>query len=153
MVRHGIELPAVMQAGGWRTPEMVSRYTPGSTPAGQVRPSSRCFRTGSDRRISLIRRLQAEAADPPVQRSAAPVLPTASPSRHAAGMFAVTEAEAAAIREAWNTGGELSAAVELRRLFPGIDDMARARECAMMIVGWSPIAPSPPAKAKRRKGG
>lgn len=27
MVRHGIELPAVMQAGGWRTAEMVSRYT------------------------------------------------------------------------------------------------------------------------------
>lgn len=27
MVRHGIELPAVMQAGGWRTSEMVSRYT------------------------------------------------------------------------------------------------------------------------------
>ncbi len=27
MVRHGVELPAVMQAGGWRTAEMVSRYT------------------------------------------------------------------------------------------------------------------------------
>jgi hypothetical protein len=27
MVRHGIELPAIMQAGGWRTAEMVSRYT------------------------------------------------------------------------------------------------------------------------------
>jgi site-specific recombinase XerD len=27
MVKHGIELPAVMQAGGWRTAEMVSRYT------------------------------------------------------------------------------------------------------------------------------
>ena len=27
MVRHGIELPAVMQAGGWETAEMVSRYT------------------------------------------------------------------------------------------------------------------------------
>ena len=27
MVRHGVELPAVMQAGGWRTPEMVARYT------------------------------------------------------------------------------------------------------------------------------
>ena len=27
MVRHGIELPAVMQAGGWKTAEMVSRYT------------------------------------------------------------------------------------------------------------------------------
>jgi len=27
MVRHGVELPAVMQAGGWRTGEMVGRYT------------------------------------------------------------------------------------------------------------------------------
>jgi integrase len=27
MVRYGVELPAVMQAGGWRTPEMVARYT------------------------------------------------------------------------------------------------------------------------------
>ncbi len=27
MVRHGVELPAVMQAGGWRTAEMVGRYT------------------------------------------------------------------------------------------------------------------------------
>ncbi len=27
MVKHGVELPAVMQAGGWRTPEMVAWYT------------------------------------------------------------------------------------------------------------------------------
>jgi integrase len=27
MVRHSVELPAVMQAGGWRTAEMVGRYT------------------------------------------------------------------------------------------------------------------------------
>lgn len=27
MVKHGVELPAVMQAGGWRTPEMVAQYT------------------------------------------------------------------------------------------------------------------------------
>jgi hypothetical protein len=32
----------------------------------------------------------------------------------------VTEADAAAIREAYETGGELSAAIELRRRFPGI---------------------------------
>ena len=35
-------------------------------------------------------------------------------------MFVVTEADAAAIRAAFNQGGELSAAVELRRLFPGL---------------------------------
>lgn len=27
MVRHGVDLPAVMQAGRWRSPEMVGRYT------------------------------------------------------------------------------------------------------------------------------
>jgi hypothetical protein len=39
-------------------------------------------------------------------------------------MFVVTEEEAAAIRTAFNQGGELAAAVELRRLFPGITDNA-----------------------------
>jgi len=27
MVRHGVDLPAIMQAGGWRSPGMVGRYT------------------------------------------------------------------------------------------------------------------------------
>jgi hypothetical protein len=49
---------------------------------------------------------------------------------HPAGMFIVSEAEAAAIRTAFDRGGELSAAVELRRLFPGVTDNAQARECA-----------------------
>ena len=49
---------------------------------------------------------------------------------HAGGMFVVTEAEAAAIRTAFEQQGELSAAVELRRLFPGITDNVQARECA-----------------------
>jgi hypothetical protein len=64
-------------------------------------------------------------------------------------MFAVTEAESAAIREAYFTGGELSAAVELRRLFPGITDMTRARDCARTIAGWSPRPPDPPAKVTK----
>jgi hypothetical protein len=37
---------------------------------------------------------------------------------HSPGMFAVTEKEAAVIRAAFEQRGELSAAVELRRLFP-----------------------------------
>jgi hypothetical protein len=45
-------------------------------------------------------------------------------------MFVVTEAEAAAIRAIYQQRGELSAAIELRRLFPGITDNAQARECA-----------------------
>jgi hypothetical protein len=47
--------------------------------------------------------------------------------RHLLGMYVVTEADAAAIREVYETGGELSAAVELRRRFPGIIDNATAR--------------------------
>jgi hypothetical protein len=61
-------------------------------------------------------------------------------------MFAVTEAEAAAIRTAFEQRGELSAAVELRRLFPGITDNAQARECARTIAGWKPL----PLRAVRR---
>ena len=45
-------------------------------------------------------------------------------------MYVVTEADAAAIREAYETGGELSAAVELRRRFPGIIDNVTTREQA-----------------------
>jgi hypothetical protein len=33
----------------------------------------------------------------------------------------------------------LSAAVELRRLFPLITDMAEARQCARTIAGWKPL--------------
>ena len=50
-------------------------------------------------------------------------------------MFVVTETEAAAIRAAFHQGGELSAAIELRRLSPGITDTAQARECARTIAG------------------
>jgi hypothetical protein len=40
----------------------------------------------------------------------------------------VTEAEATAIRAVFEQRGELSAAVELRRLFPAITDNVQARE-------------------------
>ena len=65
------------------------------------------------------------------------------------GMFCVSEAEAAAIRAAYEQGGELSAAVELRRLFPGITDNAKARECARTIAGWTPL-PVPVTTVPRR---
>jgi hypothetical protein len=54
-------------------------------------------------------------------------------------MFNVTEAEAAAIRTAFEQGGEFSAAVELCRRFPGIFDNAEARECARAIAAWKPV--------------
>ena len=54
----------------------------------------------------------------------------------------VNEETAAAIRNAWDEGGELSAVVELRRHFPLITDNANARRCVHAIVGWrQPPAP------------
>ena len=55
------------------------------------------------------------------------------------GMFAVTEAEAAAIRAAFDQGGEFAAAVELRRLFPGVTSNAEARQWARTIAAWKPL--------------
>jgi hypothetical protein len=54
-------------------------------------------------------------------------------------MFVVSEAAATAIRAIFEQEGELSAAIELRRLFPGITDNAKARECARSIAGWQPL--------------
>ncbi len=66
-------------------------------------------------------------------------------------MFTVTEAEAATIRTAFEQEGELSAGVELRRLFPGITDGVKAREMARVIAGWSTL-PAPRPRVNRRKG-
>jgi hypothetical protein len=68
-------------------------------------------------------------------------------------MFAVSEADAAAIRTAWEQEGELSAAIELRRRFPGIVDNENAWRCARSIAGWTPLSPQPlkrgPASRRR----
>jgi hypothetical protein len=55
-------------------------------------------------------------------------------------MFAVSEQDAAAVRAAFERGGEFAAAVELRRLFPDITDNAPARAHARTIAGWKPLA-------------
>ena len=57
-------------------------------------------------------------------------------------MFVVDGETAAAIRRAWEEGGELAGVVELRRHFPLIADNAQARLCVRTIVGWRP-APQP----------
>ena len=67
-------------------------------------------------------------------------------------LFVVTEAEAAAIRAVYEQSGEFSAAVELRRLFPGVTDTAQARACARTIAGWKPL-PVPLRSGKRRDPG
>jgi hypothetical protein len=70
------------------------------------------------------------------------------PCSHAPAMFVVSETEAAAIRAAFEQSGELAAAVELRRLFPGVTDNMQARECARAIAGWEPL---PPRLYRRRE--
>jgi hypothetical protein len=64
-------------------------------------------------------------------------------------MFAITEAEAAAIRTAFEQSGEMSAVVELRRLFPGVTDNVQARQCVRTIAGWQPIRLLPPRQPVR----
>jgi hypothetical protein len=69
-------------------------------------------------------------------------------------MFVVTEADAAAIRAIFNEEGELSAAIELRRRFPGVNDNAQARAHARTIAGWTTL-PEPPSTVtplRPRKG-
>jgi hypothetical protein len=68
-------------------------------------------------------------------------------------MFVVTEADADAIRAMFEQDGELSAAIELRRRFPGITDNAKARECVRSIAGWKPPLPPMPAKVVRLRRG
>jgi hypothetical protein len=69
---------------------------------------------------------------------------------HAIGMFVVTKADAAAIRAVFNQEGELSAAIELCRRFPGITDNAKAREFARSIAGWTPLPTEPRPVTRRR---
>jgi hypothetical protein len=69
---------------------------------------------------------------------------------HAGSMFVVSEEEAAAIRTAFERGGEFAAAVELRRRFPGVGDNDWARACAIAIAGWKPLTlpPRPPTRLR-----
>jgi hypothetical protein len=64
-------------------------------------------------------------------------------NRARAAMRPRTEADAAAIRAIFHQEGELSAAIELRRRFPGITDNAKARACARSIAGWTPLLAQP----------
>jgi len=58
-------------------------------------------------------------------------------------MFAVDEATAAALRDALESGGELSAVAELRRHFPLITDNGDARRCVRAIASWKPLPANP----------
>jgi len=65
-------------------------------------------------------------------------------------MYVVTEADAVAIREVYERDGELSAAIELRRRFPGITDNVNAREQARGIPGWTPLPPTTPRRRRKK---
>jgi hypothetical protein len=67
-------------------------------------------------------------------------------------MFVVTEADAAAIRAVFEQEGELSAAIEVRRLFPGVTDNEKARAHARTIAGWKPL-PAPVSRVTRLRPG
>jgi hypothetical protein len=56
-------------------------------------------------------------------------------------MFVITEADAAAICAIFDEEGELSAAIELRRRFPGISDNLKARECVRTTQGGCRAGP------------
>ena len=73
-------------------------------------------------------------------------------SSHSPGMYVVTEADAAAIREVYERDGELSAAIELRRRFPGIQDNAKAREQARAIACWTATTTPPSAHPEGTEG-
>ena len=62
-------------------------------------------------------------------------------------MFSVSEAEAATIRTAFEQEGEMSAGIELRRLFPGITDGAKAR----VIAGWAAIPDAQPSDQRQSR--
>src|SRR5271167_4450014 len=79
----------------------------------------------------------------PTHEGSASALASPGAHRHVFGMFVITEADAAAIRAVFNQEGELSAAIELRRRFPGVTDNAKARACARSIAGWTPLPAQP----------
>jgi hypothetical protein len=66
-------------------------------------------------------------------------------------MFSVDETTAAAICQAFEESGELSAVVELRRHFPGITNNETARNCVRAIAGWKPLPPPLPSKRTRAR--
>jgi hypothetical protein len=67
--------------------------------------------------------------------------------------FAITEADIEAICAEFDRSGELAAAVELRRRFPGLSDNAGARECARMIARWRPAPDDETAPEPNRDPG
>jgi hypothetical protein len=64
-------------------------------------------------------------------------------------MFSISDKDIAAIQAAFERGGELSATIEVRRIFPGIPDNAEARRVALIIAGWEAPPHKQPADGQR----
>jgi len=56
-------------------------------------------------------------------------------------MFSISDKDIAAIQAAFEQGGQLSATIEVRRIFPGIPDNAAALRVALTVAGWEPVSP------------
>ena len=63
-------------------------------------------------------------------------------------MFLVTAADAAAIRAAYDEGGERAAVVKHMRLFPAITHPARALRCVRILVNWKPLTMPRPSRSQ-----
>ncbi len=77
-------------------------------------------------------------------------LPTAALGLVLPRMVSISDAAASAIRAVFDQDGELSAAMEVRRQFPGIIDNERAREWARTIAAWKPLPEMRPQPRARR---
>ena len=75
-----------------------------------------------------------------------------APCCHRFRMFILTEADVAEIRDVFDQEGDLLAAIQMRRRFPGVTDNAKARACARTNSGWKPL-PAPRCSVTRRRPG
>jgi hypothetical protein len=129
--------------GVWKA-VYLSRWSPGPLPeVSRSHPHCRAMHIASARVRSLCSLLQNVPAGRP-RRGGCVCRGTA----YLPSMFTVSDAEAAAIRTAFEEKGELSAALELRRLFPGVSDNVKARAFARTIAGWTP-RPAPACTVTR----
>ena len=64
-------------------------------------------------------------------------------------MFVMSEAEVTTIQDAFSRGGEVSAVVELRRLFPLLANSEHTRSCVRSILAWRPARPRPEQATER----
>ena len=132
-----------------------SPHTSGERHSGAATAAPRRWRTSPGATTSARRQFRGsghEAVSAGALNRSGASLAGDRPHSHAPEMFVVSEAEAAAIRGVFHQQGEFAAAMELRRLFPGITDAEQAREYVRTIAGWRPLPRRlHPTKTARRQ--